>query len=558
MSQHCDVAIVGAGAAGAILAARLSEDPSCRVALIEAGKDTPPGAVPADIDDIFPRAYSNAEYFWPQLMAGWQAGQPRQPFPQARVMGGGSAVMGMWALRGRPSDYDAWRDAGAVGWGWSDVLPFFKRLETDRDFPDDLHGTSGPIVVHRTPPAQWPDFVKALAGVAEQAGLPLLEDINGDFRDGVFPVPVTNDGARRTSSASGYLTPEVRRRPNLVILSQTEVQRLVFSGRAVTGLELTSADGSRVLGCRQAVLSAGAIGSPALLLRSGIGPAAALAALGIQPVVDLPGVGGNLQNHCIVNFAARLIPSARQSRSLRTYGLACGRLSSGHPQGQPGDLHLQFIARTSLNPHGDAIGLVGASLYAPRSRGKVSLASPDPGVAPQVDFCLLSDDADQQRLAIVSAFAMRLLADKAVRPLRDEVFTVLPSSMVRRLNRPGALNVALSGLLSAGLRGPRPLRRVIARQAGRLFSEPELKRARGGEATGAMSPIFHPAGTCAIGADSDQLAVLDPMCRVRGVAGLRVVDASVMPVIPSGNTGLPTMMVAERAAALLAGRRGQD
>ena len=436
MSQHCDVAIVGAGAAGAILAARLSEDPSCRVALIEAGKDTPPGAVPADIDDIFPRAYSNAEYFWPQLMAGWQAGQPRQPFPQARVMGGGSAVMGMWALRGRPSDYDAWRDAGAVGWGWSDVLPFFKRLETDRDFPDDLHGTSGPIVVHRTPPAQWPDFVKALAGVAEQAGLPLLEDINGDFRDEVFPVPVTNDGARRTSSASGYLTPEVRRRPNLVILSQTEVQRLVFSGRAVTGLELASADGSRVLGCRQAVLSAGAIGSPALLLRSGIGPAAALAALGIQPVVDLPGVGGNLQNHCIVNFAARLIPSARQSRSLRTYGLACGRLSSGHPQGQPGDLHLQFIARTSLNPHGDAIGLVGASLYAPRSRGKVSLASPDPGVAPQVDFCLLSDDADQQRLAIVSAFAMRLLADKAVRPLRDEVFTVLPSSMVRRLNRP--------------------------------------------------------------------------------------------------------------------------
>ena len=551
MTSPCDVAIVGAGAAGSILAARISQDPCCRVVLIEAGRDTPPGSVPDDISDTFPAAYSNPDYFWPGLQAIARTGVAAAPFPQARVMGGGSAVMGMWALRGMPGDYDAWRAAGASGWGWSDVLPFFRRLETDRDFKGTLHGDNGPIVVRRHSPDQWPPFVRMLAAAAAKDGLHYRDDINGDLRDGIFAVPVTNDETGRTSSSSGYLTDAVRQRPNLAILAETEVLRIILSGRSVQGLELLGRSGKTTLACREAVLSAGAIGSPALLLRSGIGAGAALKGLGIQPVLDLPGVGERLQNHCVVNFATRISPGARQSPALRTYGLACGRLSSGHPNGKRGDLHLQFITRTSLNPHGDLIGLVGAALFSPLSRGRVSLASGDPRVSPLIEFRLLSDDADRDRMAMVASAAMKLLADEAVRALRDGVFTLVPASLVRRVNRPDRMNRTMSGLLALALEAPGPVRRMIARQAGRMIDEPALAEARGESVLSDVSPIFHPTGTCAMGPAADRLAVLDSACRVRGISGLRVVDASVMPVIPSGNTCLPTMMVAERAAELI-------
>jgi choline dehydrogenase-like flavoprotein len=551
-TDEFDVAIVGAGAAGSILAARLSEDSARRVVLVEAGSDTPPDSTPEDIRDEFPVAYSNPAYFWPGLTAIAAADRGERPFPQARVMGGGSSVMGMWALRGMPDDYNAWRDAGAAGWSWDDVLPFFRKLESDLDRSGPMHGADGPIPIRRHKPESWPLFVGRLVDAARRAGLPLREDINGDFENGVFPVPVTNDKRGRISSAIGYLTPNVRRRTNLTILTNAETKCVIFNERRASGLEL--ADGRRIL-CREVIASAGAIGSPALLCRSGIGPAAELAALGITPTIDLPGVGRNLQNHCIVNFATRIARAARQERSMRAYGLACARLSSGLEGGRPGDLHLQFITKTSLHPHGDRVGIVGAALYGPLSRGRVSLESVGVRIAPKVEFRLLENPLDQLKMRSVAGIAMKLLSDPGVRKLRDEVYTIAPSSMVRRLNRPGHANRLLSTLLAVALDSPWPIRRSIMERAGRRLSEACLASGDGDETLADLSPIFHPVGTCAMGPDSDPLSVLDPSCRVRGVGGLSVIDASVMPVIPTGNTCLPTMMVAERAARLFAAHR---
>jgi 5-(hydroxymethyl)furfural/furfural oxidase len=546
-----DVAIVGGGAAGSILAARLSEDRARRVILIEAGSDTPPGHVPADITDEFPAAYSNPDYFWPGLKAVSQPGQAENPFPQARVMGGGSSVMGMWALRGLPRDYDAWRDIGATGWSWDDVLPFFNKLEHDLDFRNALHGHDGPIAVRRHRSAAWPRFVHGLVAAANGLGLPLREDINGDFRDGVFPVPLSNNGTGRISSATGYLTAEVRRRPNLTILTDVEVKRMVFAGSRVTGLEISGKQAGGTLICRQVVVAAGTIGSPALLLRSGVGPASELQALGISPIADVPGVGKRLQNHCIVNLVTRIASRARQSNSLRTYGLACARLSSNHADGQPGDLHLQFITKTSLNPHGDRLGLVGAALYSPLSRGQVSLVSPDPSVPPRIEFRLLEHPADRERIAIALGTALTLLANPSVRSMRDDVFSVVPSSIVRRLNQPGFINYSLSNLLALAMDAPAPIRKLVVAYAGKRVSEADFVHGPGDDMLSDVTAIFHPTGTCAMGSEGDPLAVLDSSCRVRGTVGLRVTDASIMPFIPAGNTCLPTMMVAERASKLI-------
>jgi 5-(hydroxymethyl)furfural/furfural oxidase len=555
--QEYDLAIVGGGAAGAILAARLSEDPGRRVLLLEAGADTPPGKVPADIRNEFPVAYSNSAYFWPGLKATAGLGQGSMAFQQARIMGGGSSVMGMWALRGMPSDYDAWRDAGAVGWSWEDVLPFFNKLERDLDYAGELHGSDGPIVVRRHASHVWPGFVRHLANAAGRAGLPLREDINADFNDGVFPVPVTNNATGRVSSATGYLTPQVRRRPNLTIRAEAEVLRVVFVGKCVEGLEVLSQGRVETVGCQEVVIAAGAIGSPTLLLRSGVGPAQELHSTGVEPVANVPGVGERLQNHCVLNLVTRIERSARQDKQLNSYGMACARLSSNHADGRPGDLHLQFVTKTSLNPHGDRLGVVGAALYSPLSRGKVSLASNDPSAAPRIEFRLLQHPSDRQRMSSVVNTAMDLLADPTLRQLRGDVFAILPSSMVRRLNRPGLVNYSLSSLLAMALDGPGPMSRMIMEHAGKRVSEADFARGPDDKLLGNVTPIFHPTSTCAMGGDDDGLAVVDVDCRVRGVEGLSIADASIMPTVPTGNTCLPAMMVAERAAHIIA-KRGKS
>lgn len=537
-----DQVIIGGGSAGCILAARLSEDPGCKVVLIEAGADTPPGNVPADIEDVFPTSYANTAYFRHGTGEAGSGG-----FLQPCVMGGGSSVMGMWAQRGQPSDYDSWVAAGAKGWGWADVLPAFKRVETDLDFGGALHGTAGPIPIRRHFREQWPGFASAIAVAAEREELPYRLDINSDFSDGIFPLSVANDGKRRVSSASGYLTEEVRGRANLSIWARARVQRLHILKGEVVAVEIRRPDGTiqTVVG-RNFIVSAGAIHSPALLLRSGVGPAEELLCLGIAPKVDLP-VGRGLQNHCSVNIGAWLKREARQHRGLRTYGLATIRISSGFEGVPGGDLRIQVVCKTGPYAHSNRIGMLNATLYGPVSRGSVTLLSSDPQHPPKVDFALLSADIDRQRMAQVIGKSLQLLRDPAVRAVSDSAVFLGPNSLVRRLNRPSVTNRFLSYLIASFVDAPEPLRDLIMRFAGKPIDldgpiDPTAL-------TNLAAPVFHPVGTCSMGRPGDARTVVDPHCRVIGIRNLSVVDASIMPSIPTAGTFLPTMMIAEHAAA---------
>jgi 5-(hydroxymethyl)furfural/furfural oxidase len=556
MTTSCDVLIIGGGAAGCVLAARLSEDAGTRVVLAEAGRDTPPGDVPADIRSIFPISYFNPGYFWPALSAVTNVGAAPAPYSQARVMGGGSSVMGMWALRGMPQDYDAWRAAGAAGWGWDDVLPAFRRIERDLDCDGPLHGKDGAIPVRRHPRATWPAFVTALADACARRQLPPRDDANGDFADGTFPTPFANTAeAGRASSAIGYLDATARRRPNLEVRAGVRATRLLFDGARVVGAEFRRGEATATVHAAETIVCAGAIHSPALLLRSGIGPAAPLKALGIAPLVERPGVGQGLQNHFVVNLATWLKPAARQAAALGTYGVACARVSSHLDGARPGDIHLQFMAKLSAYPHGDRLGMVGTALYAPLSRGTVELASADPDVPPVVDFRFLSHPLDRARMRKAVALGLDLLEDPAAAPTHGEVFIVVPSSLTRRLNRPSLRNRLLSSVVAAMLDAPEPVRRLALARVGQRIDPSERSTQALDALLEHVMPVFHPTGTCAMGRADDPAAVTDPDCRVRGVEGLRVVDASIMPEIPTANTCIPAMMVAEHAAARIGAER---
>jgi 5-(hydroxymethyl)furfural/furfural oxidase len=556
MQTSCDILIIGGGAAGCVLAARLSEDAGTRVVLVEAGQDTPPGAVPADIQDAFPVSYFNPSYFWPGLNASANLGSAATPYQQPRVMGGGSSVMGMWALRGMPGDYDAWREAGAAGWGWDDMLPMFRRIEHDRDYDGPEHGRDGPIPVGRHPRATWPKFVDALVEACAKRQLPLRGDLNTDFADGAFPTPYATEHNRRVSTANGYLTDAVRRRPNLEIVADATATRIVFDGARATGAEIRHAGVTTTINAREVIVSAGGIHSPAVLMRSGIGPAADLKALGIVVQRDLPGVGRALQNHCVVNLSTRIEPHARRPAGIRTYGVACARVSSRAAGAMDGDLHFQFMQRLGAYAHGERLGMVGAALYAPVSRGAVTLTSADPAVEPKVDFRFLSDDLDRVRMRQAVRLGLDLLHDPAVAGTHGDVFLVVPSSLTRKLNRPSLRNRLLSHAIAAWLDAPAALHRhALARIGHTIDTQATSADAEIDALLDFIMPVFHPTGSCRMGRADDPDAVIDPHCRVRGVDGLRVIDASVMPVIPRANTCFPTMAVAERAADLMKAER---
>jgi choline dehydrogenase-like flavoprotein len=554
--DEADYLIVGGGSAGAVVASRLSENPSCRVLLIEAGQDTAPGAVPADIADAFPSSYANRSYSWPGLtVRGVVGGEPR-PFTQARVMGGGSSLMGMWALRGLPGDYDGWAAAGANGWAWDDVLPYFCRLERDLDHGGNAHGADGPVPIRRIARERWPQLAQLVERAAAAQGHAFRPDINaGDEDDGFFPIPFSQDDGVRASSAHCYLTPAVRARRNLTVMPHTAARRIAIEGARACGV-LVERDGEeRLLRARQVILCAGAIHSPALLMRSGIGPAAALQALGIAPVADLAGVGQNLQNHVFIHIGLTVARAARQAETLRNYGIGALRLSSGHADGQPGDLLVSVIGRVGVGLIGTRAALMTAKLYAPKSRGAVALASADPAAPPAVDFRLLDHEADLARMVQAANMAGLLLCDPHVASACPEAFILPPEPPLQKLNRSGAAGALLPWFAAGVLEAPSALRRtILARIVG---AERMLDRAKAPEPFAAdlvrrsATPMFHVAGTCAMGAGDDPQAVVDSACRVRGVQGLRVIDASIMPVVPRANTNIPTIMLAERAVDLV-------
>jgi choline dehydrogenase len=527
-----DYVIVGGGSAGCVLASRLSENPDTQVLLLEAG---PPDTadeihIPAAINLLFQTSYDWNYQTIPQDRLGGRSIY----WPRGRVLGGSSSINAMIYIRGNRQDYDSWRDDyGCEGWGYTDLLPYFLRAENNVRGASAYHGATGPLSVSDL------KFKSRLTGAflaaARHVGMPANDDFNGAGQDGVGYYQVTQKGGRRWSAADAYLHPAAGR-PNLVIQTDALVTGIDIEGGRAAGVrylrrgveEMARADG-------EVILAGGAIGSPQLLMLSGVGPADHLREHGIAVLADSPGVGGNLSDHPVVTA----MWSAPKSRSLwekagprnlaRWQLLHSGPMTTniaeagGFVRSDPAlpapdiqwhVLPVPYVEGGLVDPASRALSVL-ITLVSVGSRGKVRLRSPDPRHKPSIDPSYLSDLADLDPLVWAVGMARQIAA---ARPL---------SRQVTSEDAPG-IDLSSDAAVREWIRGN-------------------------------LSTIYHPVGTCAMGGDS-RLAtsrltsVVDTELRVRGVAGLRVVDASVMPTVPRGNTNAPTIAIAERAADLIQGR----
>src|SRR5579862_1076936 len=490
-----DIVVVGGGSAGCVLAARLSEDPACSVVLIEAGPDHPDvTTLPRDVVDA---SEPTVGHDW-----GYFADEDLDrgiPVPRARIMGGCSSTNACFALRGAPQDYDGWAALGNPGWGFTDVLEDFRRLETDRDFHDQWHGADGPIPIRRYRPDELTDAQAAFVSGAVAAGHRYVEDHNRPDTVGAGPSPRNVEHGMRMSTAVTYLA-QARSRANLTVRSDTVVARIECSGTRAAGVRLL--DGSLIEADR-VVLAAGTYASPAILARSGIGPAAELRALDIAPVVDLPGVGSNLVDHPLVSIDLPARPAPGPSRFQTHLTLHAPTTDPA----MPADLLLFLAGPFEVGPEqcasGAVVGIV-AGLMAPRSRGWVRLRSNKPSDPPRIHLAHLDDPRDLERMLDALTEARRVA--------RTEPMAAMSHGEE----------------LSPGPSCPPGDRGALA----------EWVRS-------AVSTFHHPVGTCAMGRDPDKGAVTDARGSVHGADGLTVADASIMPTIPSATTNLPTIMVAE-------------
>ena len=554
--EFFDEVIVGGGSAGCVLANRLSADPARRVLLAEAGVDTLPGNVPREILDSYPMPlFFGDQYIWPSLKAT-TAHEPsgrahQRAYEQARVMGGGSSINVQAANRGLPRDYDEWAELGAEGWNWAEVLPYFRRLESDLNFAGPMHGADGPIPIRRIMPEQWPPFGHAVAKAFDASGLPRRLDQNGEFEDGIFPPTFSNREDQRVSTATAYLDAPTRARGNLEIAPNSLVTKLFVSGHCAEGLAIRRKDGTtRRVRARRVILTAGALQSPAILMRSGIGPGTHLKSLGIGVAIDRPGIGQNLRDHPALTFSQFLPRHLRLASEFRRSSLIALRYSSSLPGGTPSDMYVTCSARAGWHALGALLGLHFLWCNRPYSSGSLMLSSPDPDVYPVIDLNLLSDDRDLTRLADGVRRLAHLVVNPALNPNPDDLFPAAYTPRIKRLSTFSETNQRVTALLARLLDTPAPARRFILRTfmlqgvslADTIANEASLHDFIRRNVFG----VWHASGTCRMGSATDAYAVVDPGGQVIGAENIFVADASVMPRLPTANTNIPTIMIAEK------------
>ena len=523
-----DYVIIGAGSAGCVLANRLTEDPQTSVLLLEAGgpDDAQEIHIPVAFSKLFQSALDWTYYTEPEP----QLLNRKLYWPRGKMLGGSSSINAMIYIRGNRYDYDHWSELGNHGWSYVEVLPYFKKAENAEWGPSEYHGVGGPLNVMERPHTGPLSHAFIQAGI--ELGYPANDDFNGPSQEGFGVYQVTQKMGRRHSAAVGYLHPALSR-PNLTLHTQALATKLVFDGSHAVGVAYLK-DGveQEIRVNKEVILSGGAVNSPQLLLLSGVGPADHLRSLNIPVVADLPGVGENLQDHLFVSvcyassqplslFGVETMENLQEYMEFQRGPLTSNVAESGaflktSPDQPEPDLQFHFAPVAYVNhgltpPEGHGYTL-GPTLVTPRSRGRLTLHSANPSQHPAIFANYLSDEADIRVLIEGTKLARRLAHTKAFAPFHDG--ETLPGPQIQ----------SDDDIVS-----------YIRRTA---------------------ETLYHPVGTCKMGSDS--LAVVDEQLRVRGIEGVRVVDASIMPTVVNGNTNAPTIMIAEKASDLIKGYSAFD